>query len=522
MSRPERAVAADNEVQELVAKARKAQAIYEGFSQEQVDAIVRDMAKYVYDNAETLARMAVDETGIGNYEDKILKKKGKARVIWNSLKGKKSRGIIGEDAENNLVFVAKPMGVVASVCPVTNPIATPMCNGMFALKTGNAVIFAPHPKAQKCTEHLTTEFMKIVKKHGGPDNLVQTIKKGSVEKTQELMRSVDVVVATGGGAMVKSAYSSGKPSYGVGAGNVPVIIDRGVDFKDAVGKIVTGAAFDNGIICSHEQFVLTPEERYDETVKLFKDTGKVWFTDDEAQIEKLRKLVFPGRPSEQGRRRQVGARDRRDGRHRRARERAHHPAAGERRRHGRPAREGEALPRRRDPAVQDLPRRRRESEGEPARRGRGPLRGVAFERREQHPRGRRRAADQPARREPGELADGRRLVDERLRADDDARLRLVGRQLDLRELGLQAPDERVAHRQGHHEQESADGRGNLLLAPGLLAGLVRRGPLVGPRAFRTAANVPQSRVASLHVTFGLVSVAPHALNRPGRSILPSP
>jgi succinate-semialdehyde dehydrogenase len=293
MSRPERIVAADNEIEELVAKARAAQAIYESFTQEQVDAIVRDMAKYVYDNAETLARMAVEETGIGNYEDKVLKKRGKARVIWNSLKGKKSRGIIGEDPENNLVFVAKPMGVVGAVCPVTNPIATPMCNGMFALKTGNAVIFAPHPKAQKCTEYLTAEFMKIVKKHGGPDNLIQTIRKGSVEKTQQLMRSVDVVVATGGPAMVKAAYSSGKPSYGVGAGNVPVIIDRGVDFKDAVEKIVTGASFDNGIICSHEQFVLAPEERYAETIELFKQTGKVWFTDNEAEIEKLRKLVFP-------------------------------------------------------------------------------------------------------------------------------------------------------------------------------------------------------------------------------------
>ena len=168
------------------------------------------------------------------------------------------------------------MGVVGAVCPVTNPVATPMCNGMFALKSGNAVVFAPHPKAQKCTEHLTKEFMKIVKKHGGPDNLIQTIRNGSVEKTQEIMRAVDVVVATGGGAMVKSAYSSGKPSYGVGAGNVPVIIDRGVDFKDAVDKIVTGASFDNGIICSHEQFVLTPEEDFVRTVELFKQTGKVW------------------------------------------------------------------------------------------------------------------------------------------------------------------------------------------------------------------------------------------------------
>ena len=168
MSRPERVVAADNEVQDLVAKARKAQAIFEGFSQEQVDAIVRDMAKYVYDNAEALARMAVDETGIGNYEDKVLKKKGKARVIWNSLKGKKSRGIIGEDDEANLIFVAKPMGVVAAVCPVTNPIVTPMCNAMFALKAGNAVIFAPHPKAEAATRDLSKAYREILKRHGAP------------------------------------------------------------------------------------------------------------------------------------------------------------------------------------------------------------------------------------------------------------------------------------------------------------------------------------------------------------------
>src|SRR5580765_7758111 len=157
MSTPQRAAVpqTDNEVQELIAKARTAQAVYEAFSQEQVDAIVRDMAKYVYDNAETLARLAVEETGIGNYEDKVLKKKGKARVIWNNLKGKKSRGVIGEDKENNLVFVAKPMGIVGAITPVTNPIVTPMCNAMFALKTGNAIVFAPHPKAEKCTEHLT-------------------------------------------------------------------------------------------------------------------------------------------------------------------------------------------------------------------------------------------------------------------------------------------------------------------------------------------------------------------------------
>jgi succinate-semialdehyde dehydrogenase len=283
----------DKQIQELITRAKAAQAKFESFSQEQVDAIVKGIGKYVYDNAEPLARMAVDESGIGVYEDKILKNKSKARVIWNNLKDKKSRGIIGEDVENNLVFVAKPMGVVGAVTPVTNPVVTPMCNAMFAVKTGNAVIFAPHPKAQKLTELLTAEFMKVVKANGGPDDLVQTVKNGTIETTQELMKVVDVVVATGGGAMVKSAYSSGKPSYGVGAGNVPVIIDNDVDLADATMKIVQGASFDNGIICSHEQFVLVPEGKYRDALKSFEATGKVWFTEDETLVQKFRDVVFP-------------------------------------------------------------------------------------------------------------------------------------------------------------------------------------------------------------------------------------
>ena len=292
MSNEESQITTDLSIQELVTNARNAQAQYESFNQKQVDAIVRDIGNFVYENAEPLARMAVDETDMGSYDDKVLKNKGKARVIWNNLKDKKSRGVIGEDADSNLVFVAKPMGVVAAVTPVTNPIVTPMCNGMFALKTGNAVIFASHPKAQKCAEYLALEFMKIVKSHDGPDNLIQVVTNGSVEKTQQLMQSADVVVATGGGAMVKSAYSSGKPSFGVGAGNVPVIIDRNIDLQDAVEKIVDGASFDHGIICSHEQFVIAPEENFDKTIELFTNTGKVWFTDDKNQIQKLREVVF--------------------------------------------------------------------------------------------------------------------------------------------------------------------------------------------------------------------------------------
>src|SRR5215468_651585 len=279
----ESVISKDSQIQELISRARGAQAVFESFSQEQVDAIVKGIGKYVYDNAEPLARMAVDETGIGVYEDKVLKNKGKARVIWNNLRDKRSRGIIGEDPELNMVYVAKPMGVVAAVTPVTNPVVTPMCNVMFAVKTGNAVIFAPHPKAEKLTNHLTEKFMEIVKANDGPDDLIQMVKNGTIETTQELMKAVDVVVATGGGAMVKSAYSSGKPSFGVGAGNVPVIIDRDVDLKDAVEKIVLGASFDNGIICSHEQFVLAPEDKYHDVLAAFLVSNNMSTTENKAQ-----------------------------------------------------------------------------------------------------------------------------------------------------------------------------------------------------------------------------------------------
>ena len=281
------------QVQELVSSARKAQAAFEGFSQEQVDAIVRELGKYVFDNAESIAAAAHAETGLGTYEDKVAKAKGKSRTIWNNLKGKRSRGIIGEDDDAGLVFIAKPMGVVAAVCPITNPIVTPMCNAMFALKAGNAVIFAPHPKAEVSTRDLTAAYREILKRHGAPEDLVQMVTNGSVETTQALMQAADVVVATGGGAMVKAAYSSGKPSYGVGAGNVPVVVDRDVDLTDVAEKIVAGASFDNGIICSHEQYVLTPGERYDETVQAFLATGKVWYTADPDEVQRLREVVFP-------------------------------------------------------------------------------------------------------------------------------------------------------------------------------------------------------------------------------------
>ena len=280
------------QISDMLLKAREAQRIFETFGQSDIDVIVRDIGKYVYDNAEPLAQMAIEDTGIGNLQDKIQKSRSKSAIIWNSLKGKKSRGIIGEDNEKGLIFVAKPMGVIGAITPVTNPVVTPMCNAMFALKCGNAVIIAPHPKGQRCAEYLCEAFMDIVRQQCGPENLVQVVKNGSIEITKELMQTVDVIVATGGGAMVKSAYSSGKPAFGVGPGNVPVIIDRDVDLHEAAAKIVTGAAFDNSLICSHEQCVLVPEEKYNEAVEAFINTGKVWYSADKDIIEAFRKTVF--------------------------------------------------------------------------------------------------------------------------------------------------------------------------------------------------------------------------------------
>lgn len=184
-------------VDELVARARKAQEEYEKFSQEQADAIVRACAKAVYDNAEYLARLAVDETRMGVYEHKIQKNKGKAKVIWNSLKGKKSVGILSRNEETGITEIARPVGVVGAVTPCTNPVVTPMCNAMFALKGLNAIIIGPHPRS-KNTSYETVRLMnEAIAKLGAPKNLIQIIEEPTVELSSALMHAVDVVVATG-------------------------------------------------------------------------------------------------------------------------------------------------------------------------------------------------------------------------------------------------------------------------------------------------------------------------------------
>lgn len=275
----------------LVARSRIAQQAFEKFNQEQVDAVVKEIGKVVYDNAVELARMAVDETGIGVFEHKVIKNREKAKAIWNDLKGKKSVGIIERNERKGIVKIAKPKGVVASVTPVTNPIVTPMSNAMFALKGRNSIIIAPHPRAKKCSTYTVELINKAIAKYNVPENLIQIIAEPSLELTNELMRMADVVVATGGAAMVKAAYSSGKPAYGVGPGNVQCIIDKGVDYKEVIPKIIAGRIFDNGIICSAEQTVIIPEENYDEIIEIFKNNGAHYIQDPEEK-DAIRKVLF--------------------------------------------------------------------------------------------------------------------------------------------------------------------------------------------------------------------------------------
>lgn len=280
-------------INEMMRKARVAQAAFENYNQEQVNQIVREIGKVVYDHAELLARMAVDETRMGVYEHKVAKNKGKAKTIWNDLKDKKSVGEISHNPVTNVVEIAKPIGVVGAVTPTTNPIVTPMCNSMFALKGRNAIIIAPHPRAKKCSSYTVELINERLKTLGAPENLIQIISEPSVELTNELMQKADVIVATGGMGMVKAAYSSGKPAFGVGAGNVQVIVDRNIDFNAAASKIIDGRTFDNGIICSGEQTVIAHKDDYETVISAFEANG-AFFVRDKEMHEKLKATIFEG------------------------------------------------------------------------------------------------------------------------------------------------------------------------------------------------------------------------------------
>lgn len=278
-------------IEGFLERARKAQGEYEKFSQEQIDEIVMTIAKVVHDNAEYLAEISVEETGMGVVADKTAKNKGKARIIWNSLKGKKSKGIIERDEATGITKIAKPIGVVAAITPCTNPVVTPMSNAMFALKGGNAIIITPHHKAVRCSGKTVELINEALDQLGAPKHLIQIIDQQSRENTQNLISSADIVIATGGMGMVKAAYSSGKPALGVGAGNVQCIIDTDADIETAAPQIIAGRIFDNGIICSGEQSIIMPESGYDDMMKVFEKNGAFIITKPEDK-EAIRGAMF--------------------------------------------------------------------------------------------------------------------------------------------------------------------------------------------------------------------------------------
>ena len=278
-------------IESLVANARIAQAKLETYTQEQIDVLVREIALTVFENADPFAKLAAEESRMGVYEDKIKKNQGKARIIWNSLKGKKSVGVL-ERGEDGVTTVARPVGVVGASTPCTNPVVTPMCNAMFAVKGRNTIIICPHPRTKKTNKVVCDEIIRRITALGAPENTIQYIEEPSVELSAMLMKSVDVVVATGGMGMVKSAYSSGKPALGVGAGNVQCIIDRDTDYREACPKIVAGRKFDNGIICSGEQTLIVPAEEYDAIIAEMVKNG-CYFVSAKEDVDKLRAALFP-------------------------------------------------------------------------------------------------------------------------------------------------------------------------------------------------------------------------------------
>lgn len=283
---------AQEEVNRLVARARKAQEAYLNMNQEEIDEIVQAMALAGLDRHMPLAKMAVEETGRGVYEDKITKNIFATEYIYHSIKHDKTVGVIEENVFESYKKVAEPVGIIAGVTPVTNPTSTTMFKTLIATKTRNPIIFAFHPSAQKCSAEAARTLRDAGMAAGAPEHCVQWIETPSLEATQLLMNHPDValVLATGGSAMVKSAYSTGKPALGVGPGNVPCFIEQSADLKQAVTDLILSKTFDNGMICASEQAVIIEEPVYDQVRKLMKDSGCYFL--NKAETEAVSKLVI--------------------------------------------------------------------------------------------------------------------------------------------------------------------------------------------------------------------------------------
>lgn len=273
-----------------MAQMREAQKIFATYTQEQVDKIF--FAASVAANMQRipLAKMAVAETGMGIVEDKVIKNHYAAEYIYNAYKDTKTCGVIEEDLAFGIKKVAEPIGVIAAVIPTTNPTSTAIFKTLISLKTRNAIIISPHPRAKNCTIEAARTVLEAAVKAGAPEGIIGWIDVPSLELTNEVMKNADIILATGGPGMVKAAYSSGKPALGVGAGNTPVIIDETADVKLAVSSIIHSKTFDNGMICASEQSVTVLDSVYKEVKKEFEVRGCYFLKSDE--IEKVRKTII--------------------------------------------------------------------------------------------------------------------------------------------------------------------------------------------------------------------------------------
>ncbi len=278
-------------VQEYVARGRAAVEAIADYTQEQVDKLVYASGKIIYKHAAELAKEAVEETGLGNYEDKIAKNTDTPTAFWHYLKDKKSVGIIGFDPETGIMDVAHPVGVIAAITPATNPNVTPLGNFMDAMKGKNALIVSPAPRAAKSTTHTVDLIREALSKCGAPADLIQVLDEVTLENSQALMEAADLIIATGGSGMVKAAYSSGTPAYGVGPGNPPVVLDRDYDLTDAAKKTVVAVGSDNGILCDGDNLLLYPAELETAWFNALKAEGVVIF-EDKADVEAFGKVLF--------------------------------------------------------------------------------------------------------------------------------------------------------------------------------------------------------------------------------------
>ncbi len=277
-------------LESAIARVKAAQKVFSTYTQEQVDEIFKAAAIAANQARIPLAKMAVEETGMGIVEDKVIKNNYAAEYIYNAYKNTKTCGVIEEDKAYGIQKVAEPIGVIAAVIPTTNPTSTAIFKTLIALKTRNAIIISPHPRAKASTIAAAKVVLDAAVKAGAPEGIIEWIDVPSLDMTNLLMKEADIILATGGPGMVKAAYSSGKPALGVGAGNTPAIIDETADIILAVNSIIHSKTFDNGMICASEQSVIVHKNVYDAAKQEFADRGCYFLNPEET--EKVRKAIL--------------------------------------------------------------------------------------------------------------------------------------------------------------------------------------------------------------------------------------